>query len=119
MNKQIKLTYDGVDYILEFDRMSIKMLESAGFDYSEFLKKPMTNVDLAFTAAFIKNHPKTQQSVIDNIYANMKDRTGLIATLSNMISDCYDSLLLDPEETEGNVTWEIVDLTPKKEKNQG
>ena len=58
MNKQIKLTYDGVDYILEFDRMSIKMLENAGFNYSEFLDKPMTNVELAFTGAFIKNGNK-------------------------------------------------------------
>lgn len=119
MNKQIKLTYNGVEYILEFNRMSIKMLENAGFNYSEFMEKPMTNVELAFTAAFIKNHPKVQQSTIDEIYANMKDRTGLIAALSTMISDCYDSLLLDPEETEGNVTWEVVDLTPKKAKSQG
>lgn len=120
MNKQIKLTYGGIDYILEFDRMSIKMLEAAGFNYNEFLDKPMTNIELAFTGAFLKNHPKTKQTTIDEIYANLKNRTDLIAAISSMINDCYDSLLLDPEETEGNVTWEVVDLTPKKkEKSQG
>ena len=119
MNKQIKLTHEGVEYILEFDRMSIKMLENAGFNYSEFLEKPMTNIELAFTGAFIKNHPKIKQSVIDDIYANISNRTELIATISAMINDCYDSLLLDPTETKGNVTWEVVDLTPKKkETNQ-
>lgn len=120
MNKQIKLTYDGQEYILEYDRMSVKMLEAAGFKLEEFLEKPMTNVELVFTGAFIKNHPKTKQTTIDEIYASLKNRNALITALSNMISDCYDSLLLDPEENSGNVTWELVDLTPKKtEKSQG
>ena len=30
MNTKINLTYEGVSYTLEYDRMSIKMLEKAG-----------------------------------------------------------------------------------------
>ena len=55
MNTKIKLTYEGKEYILEFNRMSIKLLENTGFKIDEFLEKPMTNIDLAFTAAFIRN----------------------------------------------------------------
>lgn len=120
MNTFIKITHDGEEYKLEFDRATIKMLEGAGFNYQEFLEKPMTNIELAFTAAFVKNHPKTKQTVIDEIYKEAKDKTGLIAAISKMISDFYDSLLADPDDDLGNVTWELVDLAPKKkEKNQG
>ena len=116
MNTQINLTYNGETYTLEFDRMSIKMLEQAGFKYEEFLDKPMTNIELAFTAAFIKNHPKVKQSIIDEIYEECPKKTELVATLTKMINDFYDSLLSDPEDNSGNVTWEMVDLTPQSSK---
>lgn len=120
MNTFIKITHNGEEYKLEFDRATIKMLESAGFNYQEFLEKPMTNIELAFTAAFVKNHPKIKQTVVDEIYNGAKDKTGLVAAISKMISDFYEALLADPEEDTGNVNWEMVDLTPtKKEKNQG
>ena len=119
MNTQIKITHNGDEYVLEFDRYTIKMLEKAGFNYSEFLDKPMTNIELAFTAAFIKNHPNVKQITIDEIYQETKDKTKLVAVLTKMINDFYDSLLADPDDDSGNTTWEVVDLTPqKKETNQ-
>ena len=119
MNTQIKITHNGESYVLEYDRYTIKLLEKSGFNYNEFLEKPMTNIELAFTAAFIKNHPNTKQSVIDEIYSESKDKAKLIAVITKMINDFYDSLLADPEDDSGNTTWEIVDLTPtKKEKSQ-
>lgn len=120
MNKYINITHDGETYKLEYNRDSIKRLENAGFKYEEFLDKPMNNVELVFTAAFIKNHPKVQQVTIDEIYNGCKDKSKLMATLNLMINDCYESLLGEPEDDSGNTTWEMVDLTPKKkEKNQG
>ena len=33
-----------------------------------------------------------------------------------MITECYESLLDEPDESdEGNATWEVVDLSPKKD----
>ena len=118
MNTKIKLTYEGKEYILEFNRMSIKLLENTGFKIDEFLEKPMTNIDLAFTAAFIKNHPKIAQSTIDAIYKECPDKNGLIAALSNMINECYDALLVDPDDNSGKAQWEIVDTTPIKSKKE-
>jgi len=119
MNNQIKITHNGVDYILEFDRTTIKMLENAGFKYEEFLEKPATNIELAFTAAFIKHHPKIKQIEIDEIYKDLPNKTELVPLIGKMISDFYDALLAEPEDVSGNTTWEVVDLTPKKkEKNQ-
>ena len=118
MNKVINITHNGEQYKLEYDRMTIKMLEKAGFNYEEFLEKPMTNIDLAFTAGFIKNHPKISQLVIDEIYSSCHDKEKLIANIKLMIDDCYESLLSEPEKDSGNTSWEVVDLTPKKVENQ-
>ena len=116
MNTQIKLTYNDVKYTLEYNRNAIKMLEKAGFVLDEFLSKPMLNIDLAFSAAFIKNHPKVSQETIDDIYKLCKDKELLVKTLHTMITECYDSLLADNDDAsdEKNIEWEVVDLSPKK-----
>lgn len=115
MNTKINLTYQGQQYTLEYNRMAIKMLESNGFELETFLKKPMSNVELAFAGAFIKNHRKISQNVIDEIYKSCPDKEGLLQSLIQMISECYDSLMSEPEKgDEGNVTWEVVGLKPKE-----
>lgn len=116
MNTKINLTYKGETYTLEYNRMAVKLLESSGFKLEEFLEKPMSNIELAFSGAFIKNHSKINQSVIDEIYRKTKNKKSLIVHLQKMITECYDSLLEEPEEDgdEGNATWEVVDLSPKK-----
>lgn len=114
MNTKINLTYQGQQYTLEYNRMAIKMLESNGFELETFIKKPMSNIELAFAGAFIKNHRKTSQTTIDAIYASCPNKESLLESLIQMISECYDSLMSDPTEgNEGNVTWEVVGLTPK------
>lgn len=113
MNTKINLTYKGVDYTLEYDRATIKLLEANDFDINEFLAKPLTNVDLAFAGAFIKNHRKTSQNLIDEIYKSCPKKTELMNALIKMIQETYDSLLDEPETNEGNASWEVVDLSPK------
>lgn len=119
MNTTITFTYNGEKYTLEYDRASVKMLENAGFVLDEFLKKPMNNIELVFSGAFIKNHRKTTQKTIDDIYAHMKDKTSLLQALQKMIQETYESLLDDPSDgDEGNVEWEVTDLSPKKSPNK-
>lgn len=118
MNTKINLTYNGVTYTLEYNRMTVKMLEKAGFVISEFMEQPMNNIELAFTAAFVKNHPNIKQEIIDEIFNNCTNKTNLVGALSQMINECYDSLLAEPtkegEDDSGNAHWEIVDLKPTK-----
>lgn len=113
MNTKINLTYKDVPYVLEYDRMTIKTMEANGFVVDEFLDKPMSNIELAFAGAFIKNHRKTSQSVIDEIYANCKDKRKLVEALVVMIQETYEALFDDPAGDAGNATWEVVDLSPK------
>lgn len=107
MNTKINLTYNDKTYTLEYDRASAKLLEKAGFELEKFLEKPLTNIELAFTGAFIKNHPKLDQNIIDELYSACPDKQGLIAAITQMITECYESLLSDPEGKEGNAQWEI------------
>lgn len=115
MNTKIELTYKDVNYTLEFTRASVKVLEANGFKVDEFLEKPLTNIDLVFQGAFIKNHSKTPVSVINEILEMCPDKNGLILTLKRMIDETYESLLAEPDKDhEGNVTWKTLDLSPKK-----
>ena len=114
MNTKINLTYKDEKYCLEFNRETVKLLEKNGFKIDEFLDKPMNNIELVFTAAFVKNHSKIKQTLVDEIYKSCPDKTKLIATLQKMIDECYDSLFEEPSTDEGNVSWEVVDLSPKK-----
>lgn len=114
MNTRINLTWNGEEYTLEYNRTAVRMLEQSGFVLDEFLKKPMTNIELVFSGAFIKNHKNLSQNVIDEIFAKSKNKGDLVVTLQKMIQETYDSLLDEPEGDEGNATWEVVDLSPKK-----
>ena len=114
MNTKIELTYEGVNYTLEYNRAAVKVLEANGFKAEEILDKPMTNVELMFQCSFIKNHPNVQLTTIDNILKSCSDKGKLLATLKTMIDETYESLLAEPETGDsGNVTWKTVDLSPK------
>ena len=114
MNTKINLTYKDVPYTLEYDRMSIKTLEANGFSVEEFMKKPMSSIELAFAGAFLKNHKKTSQKIIEEIYAGCPNKNALLESLIKMIQETYEALFDEPEDS-GNVSWEVVDLSPKRD----
>lgn len=114
MNTKINLTYKGVTYTLEYDRMSIKLLEQNGFSVNEFIEKPLSNIEMAFEGAFIKNHRKTKSELITEIYNQCKNKDKLITAIVTMIQETYEAFFEEPEGDEGNAEWEVVDLSPKK-----
>ena len=116
MNKKINLKSKDIDYILEYNRMSIKMIENEGFELEEFGKKPMSMIELVFKGAFYKNHRGLSQNLINDIYKDCEDKDKLLEVITEMITECYTSLMESPEKgKEGNATWEVVDLSPKIE----
>lgn len=110
VSKQIKLTYEGKDYVLEYNRASVREMENRGFVASEMASKPATMLPIAFEGAFIKNHRFVKYGTIDKIFSHIKNKQDLISQLSTMIVDCYNSLMNDEVEAddEGNALWEIV-----------
>ena len=108
MSKRIEFKYQGEDYCLEYNRMAIKMIEQQGFDYDEFMKKPMTMGDLAFQGAFIKNHKNIKVQKINEIYDCLNDKSKLITTLLEMIQETYEDLYSDNKDESKNTEWKIV-----------
>ena len=81
----------------------------------EFLKKPMSNIEMVFAGAFIKNRRKINQSLVEEIYSKCPNKDKLITTLAKMIQETYETLFDEPEAgDEGNAEWEVVDLSLKK-----
>lgn len=105
MAKQIKFTYDDVDYTLEFTRRSVKQMEDEGFVAQDIDKRPMTLLPILFAGSFKAHHKFTKQETIDAIYACMPDKESLITKLAEMYNEPIATLMEEPDEKAKNVTW--------------
>lgn len=108
MNKKIEFDYDNKHYTLEYNRAAIAFIEKQGFSISELSDKPMVMLPLAFTGLFFKNHKTANQKTIDEIYGKFTNKELLIQTIADMLTEAYDSLQAEPEDTVGNIEWKIV-----------
>ena len=103
---KINLTYDKKEYILEYNRQSVKTMESQGFVLEELTAKPANMIPLLFAGAFIKNHSGkdgVKRKVIDEIYNEIGDKTALLEALMEMYAETLSTLT--EGNGEGNVTW--------------
>ena len=104
---KITLTYDNKEYELEYNRQSVRTMEAQGFVLDEISSKPVTMIPRLFTGAFIKNHKGIKRSLMDEMYDELSDKTGLISALMEMYVDTL-STLTDDKENAGNATWVMV-----------
>jgi hypothetical protein len=107
MAKQIKFTYDGVDYTLEFTRATIQQMENEGFVIDDVDRKPMTMIPKLFAGAFREHHRFTKQETISAIYDAMPNKEKLLKTLGEMYNEPMLSLIDEPEKSSKNVNWEV------------
>ncbi len=105
MAKTLNFTYKDIEYTLEYTRNSIKQMERSGFVAEDIAKKPMTLLPDLFAGAFIAHHRHVQPNVIDEIYANMIDKEGLIKALVEMYNEPIASLMDEPGDKKGNIAW--------------
>ena len=101
----IVLTHENKEYVLEYNRQSVKLMESQGFVLDEITTKPMTMIPMLFQGAFLKNCKGTKRSVIDEIYKGIGDKTALMEALMEMYAETLSTLTDD--NAEGNVTWTL------------
>ena len=72
INEQVKPitlhdTEEGNEYVLEFDRESIRFAEARGFDISDVAKFPMTKLPELFYYAFRMHHKNVSREKTDRI----------------------------------------------------
>lgn len=106
---KINLTYDKKEYVLEYNRQSVKTMESQGFVLEELTAKPMTMIPLLFSGAFIKNHSGkdgVKRKVVDEIFEEISDKPALMEALMEMYTETLGTLT--EGSGEGNVTWAMV-----------
>lgn len=105
MAKQLRFTYEGREFCLEYTRKSVETMEKQGFVASEIKEKPMTTLPALFAGAFLANHRFVKQELIDAIFAKMTNKSDLIGKLAEMYNEPIMALVDEPEEAEGNLTW--------------
>lgn len=109
MNKKIEFNYDGVDYILEYNRDAVIYIEDRGFNISEMKTKPITMINILWQGAFYKNHRKEKLDKIQEIYDSIKNKSDLNAALTEMFYETYAVLIGDSEGEDDSkkVIWKM------------
>ena len=102
---KIVLNHEKKEYVLEYNRQSVKQMEGQGFVLDEIATKPMTMIPMLFSGAFIKNCRGTKRTVIDAIYEGVVDKTALMEALMEMYAETLSTLTDNNDE--GNVTWTL------------
>ena len=106
MAKTIDIKFEGVNYTLEFTRKSIEIMERKGFKISDLDDKPVSTFPALFAGAFLAHHKFTKPEIIDKIFDKVPNKDKLIGKLADMYNEPIVAMMDEPEESEGNVTWE-------------
>lgn len=101
---QINFDYLGKHYCLEYTPDSIKQMEASGFNINDIGDRPATRIEQLWAGAFIANHKRVSNTIIKEIYKEMKNPEGLLKTLTEMYNNSLYYLMPD-EEDQGNVEW--------------
>jgi hypothetical protein len=103
----IKISKDGKEYILEYDKEAIVIMEKKGFNLQNVDGQTMNMYPLIFQGAFYKNHKYMKSAEIDEIFNNISNRRELMSKLMEMIADQYQELIGDNGD-KGNLGWESI-----------
>ena len=98
---------NGTQYTLEFTRDSIKQMERSGFSLDNAVNQPMTSLLTLFKGAFIAHHPRLSQTVMDEIWEGLEDKTGLFEALIDLYNEPLNALMKEPEEGK-KIEWKVV-----------
>ena len=104
---KIALTYENKEYVLEYSRQSVRTMEAQGFVLNELETKPVTMIPMLYQGAFIKHHKGIKRNLMDEMYEEIADKTGLLSALMEMYAETL-STLTDDKEDVGNATWAMV-----------
>lgn len=106
MAKTVNIRYDGVDYTLEYTRKSVETMEKQGFVVSDVATKPVSTLPVLFAGAFLAHHRFVKKETVDAIFDKIPNKSEFLQKLSEMYSEPIEALMEEPEESEGNVSWE-------------
>lgn len=103
-------TEEGRDYVLEFDRDSVRFAEARGFDISDVPKYPMTKVPELFFFAFRMHHKNVSREKTDKILFDYLGGMpeGMAERLGALYSAPFEALsAAESEGKNGRITVEM------------
>lgn len=104
MNK-ITFTYDGTNYVLEFDRDSANRTAMGGLDVSKLSgEQIMTGPKMIFEGALYKHHGRLSKRKVEEIFESFDEKTELIGALTEMYAQAVESVYSDGS---GKTQWEV------------
>lgn len=105
----IRFEYEGKNYVIGFNRKTVKQMEREGFNLDEFETKPVTSISDLFAGAFKMNHRFEKREVIEKIHASFDNKEKLTEKLMQMYSDTVKSLMADDEneDKENLISWSM------------
>lgn len=106
MAKVLTFNFEGKEYTLEYTRNSVATMERQGFNLNDIETKPMITLPKLFAGAFLAHHSGIKQEKINNIFDHITNKAELTVKLAEMYNDPIATLVDDPEEKEGNISWE-------------
>jgi hypothetical protein len=81
-------------------------MERQGFIANDIVEKPVSTLPALFAGAFLAHHRYLKKEIIDEIFSKMTNKQELITKLAEMYNEPILALVDEPEEAEGNVSWE-------------
>lgn len=108
MAKQIVFEYDGEEYTLEFNKRTVREMESKGFTAEEIGNKPMTYLPMLFEGAFQMHHRRIKESIVNEIYEVMTDKQELVMALVELYNEPLNNLMDEPSDESKNVKWKKI-----------
>ena len=106
MVSKIRFKFKGKKYTLEYTRNSIMEMERRGFDVMAIPEKTFTLLPDMFAGAFLANHPDVSKAVVDEIYIQFDNKTGLLDALAGMYSLAIEDYLSELTKVRHGVKWE-------------
>lgn len=105
MAKVLTFNFEGKEFTLEYTRNSVATMERQGFNLNDIETKPMITLPKLFAGAFLAHHSGIKQEKINNIFDHITNKAELTVKLAEMYNDPIATLVDDPEEKEGNISW--------------
>lgn len=104
--KPICFSYDGTDYTLEFNRSSVRLLESRyDFSIDDLERSKTSKLPDLFYCSFMWHHPDTKRSRADEIFAKMADKGALLTRLVTLFYKTVNETMGEPSKGEA-ISWQ-------------
>lgn len=91
--RKCSININDKDYTIQINRESIIWLEAKGFNIDEFMKKPITYIDIIWSCGFIANHSEVNPNLALKLMETYKEEGGDIMEIVNFILEEYQSFI--------------------------